>query len=189
MKKSKLILDRYAEYKSQYVTIKEFWEDYADEVGFIDNRKRENVRIKHAFFVSAQELTSVALADIGAIIDKDHATVLHAKKKHEENLLYLPGYKAVYQEIKYNLEKRLDSDETKNEVSLIDDVKELRARLINVTARLRMKTIEVNTLHRQIKESPARAVEENKFFSKQNRELYQKNKYLQAEVNRLKNLL
>jgi len=44
------------------------------------SHKRENTEARQAYFLLAMKLTSKSLTEIGAIIPRDHATVLHAKK-------------------------------------------------------------------------------------------------------------
>ncbi len=44
------------------------------------SRKREHVEARHAFFIIAIKKTQCSTAEIGKFLNRDHATVLHAKK-------------------------------------------------------------------------------------------------------------
>ena len=43
------------------------------------SRKRELVEARQAFFIIAANLTNKSLFKIGAMVNRDHATVIHAK--------------------------------------------------------------------------------------------------------------
>lgn len=176
-------------YITQYETLRNFFNEYAINSGYVDNRKRENVIIKHAFCVASTELTKLSLAAIGSIVDKDHATVLHAKKNHEDNLVFLPSYKEVYNAMYKGLINTLETDGDVNDINLITSEKELRSRLVETSRRLRYKIKEINSLHKHIKDHPHEAVQENKALKKINRQLYERNKILEKELARVKNLL
>lgn len=174
---------------NEYTTVVKFFSEYSSKSRFEDNRRRPNIIIKHAFFVNCRELTSLSLADIGSILNKDHATVIHAEKKHEENMIYLRGYKEVYNDMRTKLERELNIENTSYEVNQIDDLMELRERLIQTSSKLRMKILEVNSLRKQIEESPTRAIEENKILSKLLKDVQKRNDRLHNELARLKNLV
>lgn len=174
---------------NEYSAANQMWQDYTESAGFVDNRTRRNIIIKHAFSVVARNITSLSLMDIGSIINKDHATVLHAQRKHEENLMYLQGYKNVYNSMEYQLKSLLNTHIDINDAYDIEDVKELRMRLIETSSRLRMKIVEYKHLEKYTEESPARAVAENKILTKLLKDVQHRNQNLNKELLRLKNLL
>lgn len=176
---------------SEYSTVKKLWLDFTEESGFVDNRERPNIIVKHSFVVAVKRLTSMSLKDIGSVIQKDHATVIHANKKHDENILYLSGYKEAFDFFYKELKKLLHIDSIKSEVDDIDDYKELRNRLIDTSSRLRLQIIENKKLKKQMETSPIsqRTVEENKILSKMLKEMRQRNDKLHTELLRVKNLL
>jgi hypothetical protein len=174
---------------SEYSTVKKLWFDYTEQSDFVDNRQRKNIIVKHSFAVAVKKLTSMSLSDIGSIIDKDHATVIHANKKHDENMMYLGGYKETFNLFFRELRKLLEISIIESEADDIDDNKELRNRLIDTSSRLRLQIIENKKLKKQMETSPARAVEENKILSKMLKEVRQRNDKLNAELIRIKNLL
>lgn len=173
---------------SEYSTILKLWQDYTEQANFIDNRKRENIIIKHAFAVASRELTNLSLNDIGSILNKDHATVLHAEKKHEENMMYLNGYKATYNLFVKELKKVLDIEIIKSEAEDIE-AQELRNRLIDTSSRLRLQIIENKKLKEKLETSSPKLQEENKVLSKILKDMQQRNEKLNAELIRVKNLL
>ena len=80
----------------QQFMIRTLWKEIAKENKIQDNRKRENVIWRFAFLVASTETTALSLAAIGSIMDKDHSTVLHARKQHEQNFIYDKNYKQIY---------------------------------------------------------------------------------------------
>lgn len=61
-------------------------------------RKREIVEARYIFFKIIRDNTRKSLAVIGEKFRKDHATVLHGLKTHE-NLMSYPKYKEKYKDI------------------------------------------------------------------------------------------
>lgn len=63
---------------------------------------RSKTRVQE--YVLARSVLGIMLNEIGCsltrageIINRDHATILHYKRKHSENLLYYSGYKKLYE--------------------------------------------------------------------------------------------
>lgn len=189
MKNSRINFSQMMKLSSEFNAIVKWWDDYSKSRGFTNNRQRGNIIMKHAFFVAVRELTTLSLTEIGNILDKDHATVLHAKKNHLGNLKYLPTYEDVYNDIYYGLRKALAIKGIHREVETIDDVKELRHRLIQTSERLRMKIVEINMIHKQLEDNPDRLTKENEFLKKHNRDINERNKRLEKELARVKNLI
>lgn len=183
---SNISYEQLAKVSNEYATVITFWSQYSREMNFVDNRRRENIILKHAFFVVCKELTTLSLKSIGSIIGKDHATVLHAVKKHNENVIHLNGYLTIYNEIKYNLEKKLDLDTIVNEAESIHDLRELRSRLIRTSSKLRLKIKELNDFKSNQKLS---LKAENDFLKKHSKQINERNKKLEKELARVKNLL
>jgi len=174
---------------SEFKAVVQWWREYSEKSGFTDNRQRGNIILKHSFFVATRELSSLSLNEIGNIINKDHATVLHAIKQHKNNLDYLPTYPDVYQEIYYGIKKALAIKGIHREAENINDVRELRFRLVNTSERLRMKILEVNSLMKRIDEAPEKLKQENAFLKKHSREIHERNIRLEKELGRIKNLI
>lgn len=80
----------------QQYMLRALWKEIEKENNIGNNRKRENVVWRFAFLVAATEATALSLSGIGSIMDKDHCTVLHARKQHEQNFIYDSNYKQVY---------------------------------------------------------------------------------------------
>ena len=109
-------------------------------------------------------------------------------KQHKNNLAYLPTYPDVYQEIYYGIKKALAIKGIHREVENINDVRELRFRLVNTSERLRMKILEVNSLMKRVDEAPEKLKQENAFLKKHSREIYERNIRLEKELGRIKKL-
>lgn len=174
---------------SEFKAIVQWWKEYSSKSGFTDNRQRGNIILKHSFFVSCRELSSLSLNEIGQIINKDHATVLHAMKQHKNNIAYLPTYADVYEEIYHGIKNALALKGIHREVQNIDDVRELRFRLVSTSERLRMKILEVNDLKKRVDDAPEKLKQENAFLKKHSSQIYDRNKRLESELARLKNLI
>ncbi len=90
------------------------------------NRQRHNVYQRAVFFRLCRDLTPYALTDIGAIINKDHASVLHGLKlfknfKHWNEDRYL----AIYNEARLRLKEKFNFANPHLETTLEDRYKEL----------------------------------------------------------------
>ena len=88
--------------------VKDFWDSLALANNVKNNRQRRNVIYKHSFFVSCRELTTLSLSSIGKVMGKDHATVLHACRKHEINFMYDSTYRAIYDQVYESLKQKMD---------------------------------------------------------------------------------
>lgn len=170
----------------EYRAAKMFWDRFSTLKGFEDNRQRPNIILKHSFSVACRSITGLSLAEVGSIIDKDHATVLHSEKNHESNLMYLNGYKNIYNEIYQGLLKVLQYEDDVTSAEDCMTVKELRYRLVSTSQRLREKINQINDLKQGYKLG---LTEENAFLKKHNKQLYERNKKLEKELARVKNLL
>ena len=181
----------FATISNEYSAVLQFWREYSKKYEFEDNRARTNVTLKHAFFVACREVTGFAYAAIGNIINKDHATVLHACRNHESNINYLASYHKIYNEIKNNLEVLLDKGELQKEADEIFELNVLRSRLIETSSKLRSKIVQYNKLRDEVDglENPHRIKLENDFLKKHSKEVYYRNKKLQEELKRVKNLI
>lgn len=173
----------------EYSAVRKFWELYSSQKNYVDNRQRCNVVIKHAFAVVVRKHTSLSLAEIGSVIDKDHASVLHAKKNHDSNIKYLVNYKRTYNEIEREIKDILYHEEDVATAEDLITVKELRIRLINISGRLREKVLEIKYIKEHHVNHPIRVEKENVFLKKHNREIHERNKRLEKELLRLKNLI
>ena len=182
---------QYAGISSDYASIVNFWNDYSKKSKFVDNRQRQNVILKYAFFTACRRETSLPLSAIGSVISKDHATVLHAVRSHDTNMKFSDVYVEVYSEIVDNLSVILDKDSEKTEIKSINDIKALRSRCIEVSSRLRMTILELKNTKESMNgvSNPKRVLDENTFLKKHNRELYERNKRLEQELSRIKNLI
>lgn len=91
----------------QQMFIQALWKELRAANNIQDNRQRENIRWKHSFMCAVSEQTVLSLKTIGAILKKDHATVLHARSQHESNMTFDERYKNIYNMISKELEDTL----------------------------------------------------------------------------------
>ena len=71
------------------------------------NRQRHNVYQRAVFFKLCRDLTPYALTDIGAVIDKDHASVLHGLKLFDNFKDWREDiYLSIYNEARLKLKQR-----------------------------------------------------------------------------------
>jgi len=105
--------------------------------------------------------------------------------------MYLASYHKIYNEIKNNLQVLLDKGELQREADEIFDLNVLRSRLIETSSKLRRKIVQYNDLKSEVDglDNPHRVKIENDFLKKHNREVHSRNKKLQEELKRIKNLI
>lgn len=139
---------------SQQESLKAYWKQMQKTFGIKDNRVRKNVVYRHAFLVAAKEMSNLTLKDIGTIIERDHATVLHAKKVHDSNFRFDRNYSRAYKMICDDLSEILvtDIDEFTQQNST-QEVRELRNRLMKLARKYRDSIVENKRFKREAEES------------------------------------
>ncbi len=167
-----------------------FWNQHAQEYGVKNTRHRNNIIHKHAFFVISRLSTTLSLAGIGGIIERDHATVLHACKSHESNYKYDPSYRIVYDDMfvrmeDYLLENGIVPNTVNDEMKNDNEVRDIHFKFLSVSRRLRDKTRELNSLKNSVDVRLKRAESIQKHFTGMQSRIYQ----LESELKRVKNLL
>ena len=173
----------------EYSAVCKLWEVFTKEKGYIDNRQRCNIIIKHSFSVACRKHTSLSLSEIGGVINKDHATVLHACRNHDSNCLYLNNYKSTYTEIESRLLQTMYYKDDVAQAEALATTQELRNRLVATSQRLRQKIYEIKHLKEHSSTLPYRIERENLFLKKHAKEVHDRNKKLEKELARIKNLI
>ena len=93
---------------------------------------------RHAFSVAAREASDLGVQQLGKVIGRDHATVLHACKNHESNMKFSSIYRQAYTRIASTLSDMLLADLNFEEYyGLRDENKKLRNRLMEMSKRSR----------------------------------------------------
>jgi len=123
---------------SQQEQLEEYWEDLTKKERIGNNRYQRNVMFRHAFSVAAREASRLSLQQLGKVIGRDHATVLHACKNHESNMKFSSIYRQAYTHIASTLSDMLLADLNFEEYyGLRDENKKLRNRLMEMSKRSR----------------------------------------------------
>lgn len=164
-----------------------FWKAYASKHKVSNNRERHNVIRKHSFSHIARTNTSVSLQGIARILDKTHATILHACRQHESNYMYDPDYRLVYDDMFNEMEEFLlvNGVVPKTIHPHVSEVEDVHFKFINVSRRLRDKIKEFDTYRKSV-EVEVRKIEHMKSHSKYLQERVWK---LEDDCRRMKNLL
>lgn len=166
-----------------------FWKTHSHEHSVINDRQRRNIIHKHSFFHIARENTTLSLSSIGAVLGKDHATVLHACRNHESNYKYDPTYRFIHDDMFIAMEDYLieygivpKSVHTNTKVSNIRDV---HFKLLSVSRRLREKIKDMDALKKSVRMKIKRADKLVEHFSDMQNRIH----HLEGELKRVKNLL
>lgn len=164
-----------------------FWSEYSVKHKVVNNRERFNIIHKHAFCHISRNNTNVSLQGIASVINKNHATVLHACKKHEMNYRYDPDYRAVYDIMFADIEDFLliNGIVPKSIHPEVDEVQEVHFKLVDISRRLR-KTITEFTKYKKEVQAQVRKAEHIK---KHNIDLQKRVNDLEMLALRYKNLL
>ena len=114
------------------------------------NRQHKNVMARFAFMVAARELFTTL--EIARVTNKNHATVIHATKWHEQNLRYDRAYPKYYQDA-LDIMQRISGNKETPEASvarenarLIERVNNLRQELLETREKLYIREEELNRL-------------------------------------------
>lgn len=166
---------------------KNFWDEYCKDHGVVDNRQRKNIIHKHAFLTILKESSMLSLADIGSILNKDHATVLHAHKSHETNYKFDVNYRIIFhrlQDLVHEFMLGLDIVPA-SMVEYEQDVRSSHFRLLETSKKLRMKMLEFESYKKHMDKEFKRV----KAIDKYVRSLEKRNENLNKELLRIKNLV
>lgn len=92
----------------QQKMLQDLWKEIVIENKIENNRKRSNILWRFSFLVAATEATTISQVQIGSVMNRDHCTVIHARKQHEQNFIYDLKYKQIYLMILGEIQKLMD---------------------------------------------------------------------------------
>lgn len=172
----------------QELMLKDYWDSICQVHNIQDNRERRNIIYKHAFSVCCREYSSLSLATIGKIINKNHATILHSVRNHSSNYLYDKTYRGIYDTIAEDMsEKMMEYNKG------VDNLLEKRIERIDATAfNSAMVKLYKTKMEKQKESYDVKIAALNKDISILKKHLKisrKREQYLNAECLRLKNLL
>ena len=99
---------------------------------------------------ASREYSSLGITDISRILERHHATVIHAQKQHESNLRFSKIYRNAYQRISSHLSDMFILEADFSEYNgLKDENNQLRERLMLMSRRNRHLIIE-SKFHEEI---------------------------------------
>ncbi len=98
------------------------YERYVELFDIRTNRERKNVVARFAFMVSARRAFTTSA--IGKVMDKNHATVIHATKAHEMNHKFDEDYRKMFEVTEAMIDGLIHSDEYLSQSHRIDTVLE-----------------------------------------------------------------
>lgn len=170
----------------QQAMLKSLWENLKEVEGIKDNRERDNVIWKHAFSVAVLEQTSLSLQRIGSIMNKNHATILHAKKQHDSNLTYDAKYRQCYHQISEAIADIVDEYDAEVRKAIRS-----RTTIVNPSLDKLEKDFELKLLNQQRRadERYEELLRKYEFIANQLKLQTARANKLNEEAKRLKNLL
>jgi hypothetical protein len=104
-----------------------------------NTRQREYVMARCLFYHFARELTGRPFAEIGAVTNHDHSTVLHSLKKFNVHYKFDVFFKKSFHALESILEPTPSVEEIVAEVGSIDEVVRQRQELIEANVKLALK--------------------------------------------------
>jgi hypothetical protein len=102
------------------IRIKEYLDKKAGYDISVRSRNSENVNYRTLYFKLATETTTKSSTAIGKIVDRDHATVLHARGKLFNELMTFSKFREIYFEYKKDILGHEYTREYKNEIQFND---------------------------------------------------------------------
>tara|TARA_R110000782_G_scaffold89299_4_gene171774 strand:- start:595 stop:1152 length:558 start_codon:yes stop_codon:yes gene_type:complete len=104
----------------QFMELRDFWNSVVNQYNIENNRQRSNVLYRHIFSVLCYDLTNIPIVQIGSIIDRDHASVIHANKNHEHNRRYDKRYEDIYLSMHEKMSKLLTEYTKEREIQAVN---------------------------------------------------------------------
>ena len=172
----------------QEALVRDFWNNVSQVNEVYDNRNRRNIIYKHSFFVCVRELTSLSLSSIGKQLNKDHATVLHACKKHTINYMYDGHYRGIYDKMYSQLEDLINSFNDDLTEMIERKIKNMDVELYN-TAVIDMYKKKLDVQNKSYKLQIESMKKEMRILRKALKTSRERETLLNTECLRLKNLL
>ena len=119
-------------------SITNFWKKYEKKNKIGKSRERKNVIHRQAFMQVARETAKLPCIKVAGILEKNHATVIHACKLHEMNYRFDADYREIHSFMYKKINELLLSngyipESAKNNEKLI----EMHYKLSKVSKRLR----------------------------------------------------
>ena len=169
-----------------YQAVKSFWKGYAEQKKVGTSRERYNVIHRHAFMHIAREHLYLTTVMIGRVLGKDHATVVHACKKHESNYRWDGMYRSVWDNMNDEMQDMLlVHGIVPKSIEHSSDVTDVHFKFIDVSRRLRSLIQEFS----EYKVAVARDLKRVKEFKEYTKGIQKRNDELNQELLRLKKLL
>lgn len=169
-----------------YMTLQKFWDRYAIKNKITNSRLRENVMHRHAFSHAVRESTRMSLKKIGQIIGRDHASVIWGCKNHDANYRYDSDYRIIYHSISNEIKEiLLDSGVVPKSIAETNDVKEVHFKFLALSRKLRSVTMELRDYKKEVQQEMKKV----NIYKQEIASLTERNRNLDKELKRLKNLL
>ena len=166
-------------YADQYRMMQELWKAIQTDNQIKDTRDRRNVIYRHSFAIAAVEMTTLPMAQIGGIINRDHTTVVHAMKNKEGNILYDKNFRNIYdtvssvvaeamsvydETVSEYVRKKIKTANPKIDIERIieENNKRWKAKIANSENKLQLLYRENEVLSKELKISNARVKSMNK---------------------------
>tara|TARA_Y100000114_G_scaffold75036_1_gene68786 strand:+ start:173 stop:727 length:555 start_codon:yes stop_codon:yes gene_type:complete len=167
-------------------SITNFWKKYEKKNKIGKSRERKNVIHRQAFMQVARETAKLPCIKVAGILEKNHATVIHACKLHETNYRFDADYREIHSFMYKKINELLLSngyipESAKNNEKLL----EMHYKLSKVSKRLREVIIEFEDYKKSVKKE----MEKSKVIINYSDSLKKRNEKLNRELIRLKKLL
>lgn len=104
----------------ELIRIKEYLDKKSGYDISVRNREAEMVNYRTLYFKLATETTTKSSTAIGKIVNRDHATVLHARGKLFDELMTFSKFRKIYFHYKKDVLGHKHTEEYKNEIQFQD---------------------------------------------------------------------
>jgi|TARA_R100000479_G_scaffold122875_1_gene63361 hypothetical protein len=168
----------------QELIAREYWATIVKSHEIGTSREHRNVLYRHAFFVVCRNVTQLSLKSIGRILDKDHATVLHAIRQHDTNLRFCAQYQNIYTEMHECLNDIIETNAER-----VYNIVKQKAQEVNSDAFTDHMVIMYKQKIKNQEEKTEQVKKELAIVAEHNKKLQKRNEELNAECLRLKELL
>jgi hypothetical protein len=172
----------------QYFALDSLWKKVVRERSVTESRSRMNVIYRHAFSCICYNMSTLPVVQIASIINRDHATVLHAAKINATNRRYDQKYESVYLWLHGEICKVLKDHIDERSEAVMQRVRQTNPEL-DIESLIQSVKADVSIKFNLMKEENERLNKENKSLTKQFKVISSRNNILESELKRIKNLL
>ena len=185
---------RYSQKKNAKMTLYQIierqWNQLQKKYSIEDTRDTSNVIYRQAYMMACLENTNMTCVAIGKFMNRDHATIVYAKKQHFTNMNYTTGYAQIFKEFSKIVEGIVVRYGINENEALMDILKNSGATSQEIVRIIKQKNRKnINRIEERYVRKVEQLEHENKILKNHSLKLQSRINELDKELKRISNLI